>query len=109
MYLFGTSMSKRGDDQRKFARDVGLLLTYIYSRGYAVTFGDAWAKTGHSPRSFHYIRLAIDLNLFKYGNRLQETEYHEEFGGYWKSLDPENTWGGDFERKDGSHFSRGER
>ena len=43
-------MSERGDNQREFAKYVGLLLIYIYSQpGYAVTFGDAWAKQGGGP------------------------------------------------------------
>lgn len=106
-------MSKLGDNQRAFAKDVGLLLIYIYSQpGYAVTFGDAWAKVGHSKGSFHYKRLAIDLNLFFEGEWLRDTEDHERFGQYWETLGPENTWGGKFTRirgGDGNHYSRGER
>ena len=90
-----------GQTQRKFAGLIGQLLVYIYSKGYEVTFGDAWAKTGHKANSNHYIRLAIDLNLFKDGNWLQDTEDHREFGEYWESLG--GAWGGRF--KDGNHYS----
>jgi hypothetical protein len=56
-----------GQTQRFFARIVGELIVYAYSIGYELTLGDAWAKTGHKQGSNHYIRLAIDLNLFKDG------------------------------------------
>ncbi len=100
-------MSKLGDNQREFARMVGLLLTFIYSHpGYAVTFGDAWAKDGHNKGSFHYDRLAIDLNLFKDGIWLKETDDHLMFGEYFESLG--GTWGGRFTNikgGDGNHYS----
>ena len=86
---------------------VGKLIEYAYQQGYELTFGDAWAKTGHCVGSFHYQRLAIDLNLFKDGRWLTSTESHEFLGEYWESLDPDCTWGGDWE--DGNHYSFGER
>ena len=96
-----------GSQQREFANAIGKLLVFIYSKeGYGVTFGDAWAKTGHSKTSFHYKRLAIDLNLFLDGVWLQKTEDHTIFGEYWESLG--GTWGGRFKRKDGNHYSWGE-
>ena len=82
---------------------------WAYSKGYEITFGDAWAKSGHIDGSYHYKRLAIDLNLFKDGKYLTTTESHKPLGEFWKSLDPECTWGGDFKRKDGNHYSYGER
>ena len=85
---------------------VASLILYIYQSGYEATFGDAYAKTGHSKNSFHYKRLAIDLNLFKDGVYLEKTEDHRPFGKYWKLLG--GTWGGDFTRKDGNHYSLGE-
>jgi len=56
-----------GQTQRAFSKAIGELICYAYAMGYEITFGDAWAKTGHRPSSNHYIRLAIDLNLFKDG------------------------------------------
>ena len=104
-------MSELGDNQRAFAGDVGRLLRYIYSRGYQVTFGDALAHDGHMDGSFHYKKLAIDLNLFFQGEYLRKTIDHKEFGEYWESLHPDNTWGGRFKNVkggDGNHYSRGE-
>ena len=94
------------DKQSEFVKKVALLILFIYEQGYEVTFGDAWAHDGHKHNSFHYKRLAIDLNLFKDGVYLEETKYHEPFGIFWKSLG--GTWGGDFQNPDGNHYSYGE-
>ena len=87
--------------QSKFARMVALLILYAHELGYEVTLGDAYAKTGHSTNSFHYKRLAIDLNLFKDWKYLTETEDHKPLGEYWESLG--GSWGGHFD--DGNHYS----
>lgn len=87
--------------QSRFAYMVALLLQYIYFSGYEVTFGDAWAKSGHKKNSLHYSRLAIDLNLFKDGQYLTSTKSHLPFGKYWESLG--GSWGGRF--NDGNHYS----
>jgi hypothetical protein len=111
-----------GDRQRKFTILIAQLIIYAYSKGYEITLGDAYRDTrlhgamgekkgyGH-PRSYHKQRLAIDLNLFKrdeHGNMvyLITTEDHRPLGEYWKSLDPQCSWGGDF--NDGNHYSYGE-
>jgi D-alanyl-D-alanine carboxypeptidase len=90
-----------GKKQRLFARMVAELITYAYSLGYEISFGDAYATTGHMPGSLHYVRLAIDLNLFKDGKYLDKSEDHLVLGEYWESKG--GTWGGRF--KDGNHYS----
>ena len=90
--------------QSKFAKMVALLVLFAYEKGYEVTFGDTWAKTGHRRGSFHYKRLAVDLNLFKNGNYLRSTAAHEPLGLFWESIG--GTWGGRFD--DGNHYSLGE-
>jgi len=124
------SLRKR---QSEFVQKVGLLIQKAYELGYELTFGDAYAWVnerglgklpfissleedeyeelvsvvlGHSKKSFHPDRLAIDLNLFKDGKYLTETEDHRPLGEYWKSIG--GTWGGDFKRKDCNHYSWGE-
>jgi hypothetical protein len=92
--------------QSEFARKVPLLILYAYELGYEVTLGDAWATTGHIDNSFHYKRLAIDLNLFKDGKYLTKTSDHLILGEFWESIG--GTWGGRFKRKDGNHYSWGE-
>lgn len=99
--------------QQIFAQNVGHLLEYIKCEGYECTLGEAlrtpemaelYAKQGKGIRnSLHCKRLAIDLNLFKDGVYLPDTEDYRAFGEYWESLDPLNRWGGRF--KDGGHFS----
>ena len=82
------------------------LIDKIYESGYEVTGGDLWSKPkykAHKVNSNHYIRLAIDLNLFKDGEYLQDTTAHKPFGEYWESLDPLCRWGGRY--KDGNHYS----
>ncbi len=65
----------------------------------------------HRPASKHYQGLAADLNLYIDGTYI--TGAHpawKEIGGFWKALDPECTWGGDFSNvTDLNHFSLGER
>ena len=90
--------------QSKFAKMVSLLILYAYELEYEITFGDAWAKTGHRKGSFHYKRLAIDLKLFKNGRYLTSTVSHEPLGVFWRSLG--GTWGGGW--GDGNHYSLGE-
>lgn len=92
--------------QSKFAKMVPLLILFAYEKGYEVTFGDAWAHDGHKDGSFHYKRLAIDLNLFRDGRYLRSTKAHEPLGLFWESLDPDCSWGGRFD--DGNHYSYGE-
>jgi len=93
--------------QSKFASLVPLLILYAYAIGYEVTLGDAFAHDGHREGSFHYLKLAIDLNLFRDGHYLTSTKSHEPLGVYWESLDPECTWGGRW--GDGGHYSYGEK
>lgn len=92
------------EKQSKFVRMVAILINFAYENGYELTFGDAWARDGHKDHSFHYCRLAIDLNLFKDGKYLASTEDHKELGEFWESIG--GSWGGRW--GDGNHYSLGE-
>ena len=92
--------------QSEFIKALGYLILYAYSIGYELTGGDLWATRGHSENSYHYRRLAIDLNLFYESEYLTDTEAHRPLGEYWKQLG--GTWGGDFSSPDGNHYSWGE-
>jgi len=92
--------------QSEFVRMTGLLIAYATQLGYELTFADAYAKTGHKRGSFHYKRLAIDLNLFKDGKYQRSTSAHLPLGEFWESIG--GTWGGRFKRPDGNHYSFGE-
>jgi hypothetical protein len=97
----GMSLRER---QSLFVRMVARLIDYADALGYELTFGDAYATSGHVAGSFHYSRLAIDLNLFKGGKYLTETEDHKPLGEFWEAIG--GTWGGRF--RDGNHYSLGE-
>jgi hypothetical protein len=87
--------------QSRFVCMVALLIIKATQLGYELSFGDAWARTGHMKNSLHYIRLAIDLNLFKGGKYLADSEAHRELGEFWESIG--GSWGGRF--GDGNHYS----
>ena len=87
--------------QSKFVQMVARLIEFAYSHGYELTFGDAYATTGHMKNSLHYQRLAIDLNLFQDGVWQTTTEAHKPLGEYWESIG--GSWGGRW--NDGNHYS----
>lgn len=87
--------------QSQFVKMVASLIEFAYENGYELTFGDAYATSGHKENSNHYIRLAIDFNLFKNGKYCRKTADHLELGKFWESIG--GSWGGRFE--DGNHYS----
>ena len=97
-------LMKLSEKQQEFTRMVGLLIAFATQQGYALTFGDAWAITGHKKHSFHYSRLAVDFNLFKGDKYLRQTSDHLLLGEFWESIG--GSWGGRF--GDGNHYSYGE-
>lgn len=105
--------------QKIMAKLVGKLLTEAYVMGYEVTLGEAWrpqvtadyyAKHGTGIRnSLHTQRLALDINLFKNGKFLTNSDDYAKLGEWWEQLGPSNNvltcWGGRFKSRDGNHFS----
>jgi len=91
------------EKQSKFVQMTWLLILFIYEQGYELTYGPAYETTGHMEASLHGYRLAMDLNLFKDGEWLKETEDHKIFGEFWEKIG--GTWGGRF--NDGNHYSLG--
>lgn len=89
--------------QTLFTELVGRLIARIYASGYKATLGDALAHDGHRDGSCHYVRLAIDVNLFKDGEYLMSSGAHLPFGEFWEGLHPLARWGGRF--GDGNHYS----
>jgi len=91
------------DKQNKFAGMVALLVLYIQSQGYQVTYGDAYRDDrvtyGH-PKSTHRFRLAVDLNIFKDGVYLSGDEDHAKFHDFWDSIG-----GSERIENDGNHYS----
>ena len=91
--------------QSEFVVMVIGFIQFIRSKGYEVTFGDAY-RDPRCPygvkKSKHHSRLAIDLNLYYGGKYLRKTEDHRIFGEYWESIG--GTWGGRFKTPDGNHY-----
>lgn len=89
--------------QSDFAQAVAKLIQEAARLGYEVTFGDAYRDSRcpyGSLSSRHRSRLAIDLNLFRCGKYLTETEDHRPLGEWWESQG--GIWGGRF--SDGNHY-----
>jgi len=102
-----------GERQRKFTLMIASLIIWAYREGYELTVGDFWAHDRHKDGSFHYKRLAADLNLFiseEHENGVHRwvyqtsTEAHRALGEEWERMG--GTWGGRF--NDGNHYSYGE-
>lgn len=103
--------------QTSFALMAARLILKADEMGYEVTLGDAYRdprlhggpgqKKGYGAAdSYHKVRLAIDLNLFRDGRYLASTEDHRPLGEWWESQG--GTWGGRFSTPDGNHYSLGE-
>jgi hypothetical protein len=91
------------------------LIEFTYAQGYQLSWGEAfrtheqalWDAEEHIGilGSLHCERLAVDLLLFKDGQYLTDPKDYRFMGEYWKSLDPQCRWGGDFASVDADHFS----
>ena len=92
-----------GEHQELFARLLPHLLLKLHELGYQARIGDVFAHDGHRKGSCHYIKLAVDINLFKDGQFLTTTDDHLQLGVFWESLNPLCRWGGRF--NDGNHYS----
>lgn len=99
--------------QARFTVCIADLIIWADSRGYQLTFGEAYrprelaelyAAQGRGiANSNHTRRLAVDFNVFKDGVYLTDGADFADLGAYWESLDPNCRWGGRF--RDGNHFS----
>lgn len=109
---------KLSKKQQIFTECVGSLIMYAASKGYGLTFGDAYRdprvhgepgekKSYSASSSNHKIRLAVDFNLFVNGNYIQNSDHpaYKDLGSFWKSLNKMCAWGGDFKSGDANHFS----
>lgn len=97
--------------QRIFSANVAMLITYAFSMGLELTFGEAFRpqemqdiyyRRGQSQLRWgnHQRRLAVDFNVFK-NDRLTYDFYDlKPLGDYWESLHPQNRWGGDWNKND---------
>lgn len=86
------------------------LIQYMVDQGYKPALGKDGLK--HMANSLHYEGLAWDIDLYNdEGEYLSDTVDHYGMGQFWKSLDKNCRWGGDFHdeygkpRPDGNHYS----
>jgi hypothetical protein len=105
-------------EQAAFLLDAMKLIQYATERGFIVTGGELYrtieqqqiyVKTGRSKtmNSNHLKRCAIDLNFFRDGMPVYDRELLKALGTYWESLNPKNSWGGNWNSfKDVPHFER---
>jgi hypothetical protein len=103
-----------GQKQRRFAKNIARLIDKAHELGFEITLGDAYrdprvhgvmgvrASYSH-PKSAHKVRLAIDLNLFKDGEFLEQSSDHQKLGEWWEQQGTDHRWGGRF--NDGNHYS----
>lgn len=84
----------------------------LYFEGYTLIKAGSNVRLAKvSPKSKtmfskHREKLAGDLNLFINGEYQVNTSAYAPLGEYWKSLHPENVWGGDW-GFDANHFQMG--
>lgn len=105
-------------EQAEFLLDVARLIQKATEMGWTLTGGELYrtaeqqqiyVKTGRSKtmNSNHLKRMAIDLNFFKNGKLIYDIAALKPVGDYWESLNPKNSWGGNWSSfKDVPHFER---
>ncbi len=96
-------MSELGDKRRLGTKCLVKLLNVMLEAVHEPILGKDVMK--HMNKSLHYEGLAWDIDLTKNGVYLSKTEDHEVFGQFWKSLDEDCRWGGDFKNPDGNHYA----
>lgn len=105
-------------EQSEFLLDAVRLVAWATERGYVVSARELgrtaeqqaiYVKTGRSQTmaSNHLRNCAIDLYVMKEGALLQTKADLQPLGDYWESLNPKNSWGGNWNSfKDTPHFER---
>ena len=109
-------------EQAAFLKHVCKLIQYAFDMGFVVTGGELerkiemqeiYVRTGRSKTmdSRHLKKCAVDLNFFTEENGKLTLTYDvaklKPLGQFWESLDPQNSWGGNWNSfKDIPHFER---
>lgn len=105
-------------EQAAFLLDACKLVSKASEMGFTVTGGELYRSieqqqiymnTGKTKTmaSNHLKRCAIDLNFFKDGRLVYDIAILKPVGDYWESLNPKNSWGGNWQKfPDLPHFQR---
>lgn len=111
------------EKQKTFTENIGKLIAYAFATGFRLTFGEVYRTieqqkiyfdSGKSKTmdSRHLQRLAVDFNIFRCvgetdtllfcvpENYVDDIKRARNLGDYWTSLNPDNVWGGDWNRND---------
>ena len=103
-----------GEKQELFARLMAEHIVWLYDEGYCVRMGDVLAHDRHRSGSNHYLKLAVDINLFLDGKYLTSTLDHAISGKKWEQRHDLCRWGGNWDKDetagepgedDGNHYS----
>jgi hypothetical protein len=105
------------EKQSRFALCLGKLIAFVYAKGWELTMSEGYVGDTdaadkdydgpHKSGGTHYMRIGQDLNLWIAGEWISSGSHPawRELGAYWKGLDGDARWGGDFSRADPNHFS----
>ena len=95
-----------------FTSYIALLILHMEAEGYQPALAEGMDRrtekdptTDHMTDSLHELGLAQDIDLYKDGIYLTQTEDHHIFGLFWEGLHNYCQWGGRFSKKDGNHYS----
>lgn len=94
-------VNELGDKRKQFTKYVARLITFMVQQGYQPMIGRDGLK--HMNGSLHFEGLAVDIDLCDSKGVYIKTTQPKIFGDFWKALDPNCTWGGDF--NDSNHYS----
>ena len=96
-------MSELREKRTRFTAGLAQLIKFVGTSGYQCAIG----RNGepHMKGSLHYVGLAKDFAIYKDGKYLDKTEDYAFAGEFWKMIDDDFRWGGDFRSPDGNHFS----
>jgi len=98
----------------EFALAIASLIQHAHANGYSAALAEGMDRrtlkdptTDHMKGSLHEIGLAQDVDLYKDGVYLTQTEDHTFLGEWWEDYGIQQglplVWGGHF--KDGNHYS----
>ncbi len=97
------------EKQKVFTFNIQKLIVYAFANGFGLTFGEVYRTpeqqkiyfdTGRSKTmdSRHLQRLAVDFNIFKGDQLINDPAIIQPLGEYWITLNTDNVWGGDWNR-----------
>lgn len=112
------------NEQWLFLQDFARLIQFAAQKNMLLTGGEL-SRTTDQQRIYisqgksktmdsrHIKRVAVDLNIIIDGQLCNDWNVYKILGDYWESLNPKNTWGGDWNKDnlkngfiDSPHFER---